>query len=198
MNSFLRLLLIIVMVSMLTAENALSDNTVKLASRQPVLESKVHIDVRSTDFQHEGELPVRLTGQGENASPQISWSEIPSKTKSLVLICEDPDAPRADAFVHWILYGIPPVLSSLPAKLDAVPEVASVLGARQGRNSFGKVGYLGPMPPPGHGVHHYHFQLFALDNEVHIENVPEISHLLKVMEGHVLAVGDLVGTYERK
>ena len=125
------------------------------------------------------------------------WEGAPAGTQELVLLCEDPDAPFPQPYLHWMAFGIPGNVTELPA---GVPKEASAgFGMmRQGKNSSKSDGYTGPMPPVGHGVHHYHFQIFALDAKLHVKESPEREELAKAMVGHVLAQGELVGTYERK
>jgi Raf kinase inhibitor-like YbhB/YbcL family protein len=135
-------------------------------------------------------IPRRHTGEGEDLSPPLVWSGLPPGTLELALICDDPDAPRPTPWVHWVRYGIPPTTRSLP-------EGAARPGV-DGANSWpeGK-GYRGPMPPPGHGVHHYHFRLYALDTTLDLEPGATKAQLLAAMQDHILAMADLVGTYER-
>jgi Raf kinase inhibitor-like YbhB/YbcL family protein len=106
-------------------------------------------------------------------------------------MCEDPDAPFPEPFVHWIVYGIPPTVHALDG--------ARATQWKEGRNSKLQTGFTGAAPPSGHGVHHYHFQVLALDKPLDQEE-PGLGRgaLLSAMRGHVLAFGDLVGTYERR
>jgi len=145
-----------------------------------------------------GSIPRKYSGEGENVSPPLQWSGVPVATRELLLICEDPDAPRAEPFIHWILYGLPPERTSVPEAVPAAQIVASLDGARQGKNNAAKIGYMGPMPPLGHGIHHYHFQLFALDEPVRLGSEPGRHGLADAMSFQVLSAGELIGTYERK
>jgi Raf kinase inhibitor-like YbhB/YbcL family protein len=143
-------------------------------------------------------IPRRYTGDGDDLSPALSWSELPERTKGLALIVEDPDAPRPEPFVHWVLYGIP---ADAPGLVEGIPKeatLASPAGALQGKNSFGQIGYGGPAPPRGHGAHHYHFRLFALDEPLNVREALDNKALLAVMSGHVLEEAEVVGTYERR
>ena len=155
------------------------------------------LDVESVVFEADGPIPRKYSGEGENVSPPLRWSGIPAGAKELVLICEDPDAPKAEPYIHWVLYGLSAQQTSLPEGIPATESLAMLGGFRQGRNSAGKIGYTGPMPPIGHGVHRYHFQLFALFEATGLSNHPDRDELIDAMSGHVLALGDLVGTYER-
>lgn len=152
--------------------------------------SNMLIEVSSPAFEPGGAIPTRYTGEGQNISPPLSWAGLPQGTKEIAVICDDPDAPGAEPFVHWVLYKI-------PANITALPE-GSMQGALEGENSTGKLGYSGPMPPPGGGVHHYHFKVYALDAKLDVEVGLTKDQLLKAMEGHILAEGELIGTYERR
>lgn len=145
-----------------------------------------HLEIQSTSFQNGARIPVRHTRDGENAAPALSWSGVPEETKSLALICDDPDAPTPKPFVHWVLYNIPPNATSVPAR-----------GAVEGLNDFGERGYDGPEPPKGHGTHHYHFRLLALDTMIEPKEGMKKDELLRAMKGHVLGEGEIVGTYLR-
>jgi Raf kinase inhibitor-like YbhB/YbcL family protein len=147
-------------------------------------------ELRSTAFAHGGAIPAKYSRQGGNQHPPLSWSGVPDGTRELALVVEDPDAPGPEPFVHWIAYGIPATAAELP-------EGTRSADVREGSNSFGKVGYDGPAPPPG-GAHHYHFRLFALDDAVEIGERPDKKALLAATKGHTLAEVDLVGTYQTK
>ena len=143
-------------------------------------------------------IPQKYTADGANVSPPLSWSGVPDGAKELALVVEDPDAPRPEPFVHWLVYGIPVDAPGLP---ERAPLQQTALreprGAAQGKNSFGKIGYGGPAPPPGHGTHRYHFRLYALDAPLELSGTPDKQSLLAAMSGHVMEEADLVGTYQR-
>jgi Raf kinase inhibitor-like YbhB/YbcL family protein len=135
-------------------------------------------------------LPISVTRDGAGDPPELVWESLPAGTKSIAVVVEDPDAPRPEPFVHWIVYGIPPSAVSLDA--------TTLLAARQGKNSALRRGYAPPSPPPGHGVHHYHFQVIALDFPIAYADDVGKRELLATMLGHVLGWGEIVGTYERR
>ena len=155
-----------------------------------------HISVASAAFAPGTSIPLRHAKHGENLSPPLSWPEVPDATVSVAVLCEDPDAPGTEPFVHWVLFGLSPATKSLP---EGIPEGATAAGFGQGRNSYGNLRYDGPAPPPEHGVHHYHFQVFALDMSLTPHDATPLDRdgLARAMSGHVLAAGELVGTYER-
>jgi Raf kinase inhibitor-like YbhB/YbcL family protein len=157
------------------------------------------LSLRSTAFAPDGALPRRHAGEGEDRSPPLSWGEPPDGTAGFALICDDPDAPTAEPWVHWLIYNIPAGARELPEGIAPVALPPTPAGAIQGVNSWGRgnLGYRGPAPPRGHGVHHYRFRLYALDAELALEPGIEKAALLTAMQGHVLAEGELVGTYER-
>lgn len=141
-------------------------------------------------FEDGGALPERATKDGAGEPPPLQWSEPPPETRELVLIVEDPDAPKPEPFVHWLVYDISAEARSLDAE--------SVKHAREGKNSLLASSFTPAAPPPGHGVHHYHFQLFALDAPLALEKDETKGKLLEQMTGHVIARGELTGTYERR
>ncbi|HEU4412147.1 MAG TPA: YbhB/YbcL family Raf kinase inhibitor-like protein [Polyangiaceae bacterium] len=138
--------------------------------------------------------PLYSSTEGQNVSPPLAWGGIPPRARELALLCEDPDARATTPFVHWTLYRLSPTVHRLPEGLG--PDDGP-LGAVQGKNSRHRDGYDGPAPPRGSGVHHYHFQLFALDAPLDLGPHADRDTLTAAMLGHVLALGELVGTYER-
>jgi len=155
------------------------------------------ISVSSPAFGESAAIPKQYTQDGANMSPPLRWSGVPTEARELVLVVEDPDAPMPNPVVHWILIGIPPTTSALPENLPMGPGMVDPAGAQHGRNYNGEQSYTGPKPPIGHGVHHYHFQIFALDKKLSVGPAPEKNDLVKAMQGHVIAQGELIGTYER-
>ncbi len=112
-----------------------------------------------------------------------------------MLIMDDPDAPGR-TFLHWLLYGLPVGVSSLPEGVPQTPVLEALGGARQGRTDFGKVGYGGPCPPRGR-PHRYFFRLYALDAELDLSPGASRAEVEAAMRGHVLGEGELMGTYGR-
>ncbi|WP_038053439.1 YbhB/YbcL family Raf kinase inhibitor-like protein [Thioalkalivibrio sp. ALJ1] len=137
-------------------------------------------------------IPKRHSGEGEDTSPALQWRDLPQGTKGLAVICHDPDAPLIQpgtyGFVHWVLYNLPPDLGGLPEGTD--------LGAT-GQTDFGRTGYGGPMPPEGHGKHHYFFWLLALDADLQLPPGLTLGQFLERAESHVIGMNRLVGTYQR-
>lgn len=156
------------------------------------------ITITSAAFKAGTPIPKTHTGEGQDTSPPLEWSGVPKEAKQLALICDDPDAPRAEPWVHWVIYGLPPEAKGLPQAVPTDETLREPAGARQGTNDFGKSGYGGPMPPRGHGTHHYHFKLYALDAPLDLKPGLTKRKLLDAMQGHSLAQGELIGTYERK
>jgi hypothetical protein len=143
-------------------------------------------------------IPRQYTGEGDDISPSLAWSGLPAATKELAVIMDDPDAPRPEPWVHWVIYKIPVTAAGLPERVPAGERVGHPAGALQGKNSGGTFGYHGPLPPNGHGVHHYHFKLYALDAALDLQSGLDKPGLLAAMKGHILGQAELVGTYERK
>ena len=143
-------------------------------------------------------IPKDYTADGQNASPPLAWTDPPEGTRSFALICDDPDAPSSKPWVHWVLFKLPGTATALPEGIPAeTREVKNPAGALQGLNSWAKLGWGGPLPPVGHGTHHYHFKLYALDAAVSLPPSAGKEELLRAMTGHVLAEGELIGTYRR-
>ncbi len=132
-------------------------------------------------------IPRRHTCEGEDLSPDLAWSAPPEGSRSLALIVDDPDAPGG-TFTHWLAWGLEPGAGGL-AEGEGGPV--------EGRNDFGTTGYRGPCTPPGHGPHRYFFRLHAIDAELDLPAGAGKRELERALDGHVLAVAELVGTYER-
>lgn len=159
------------------------------------------MQLTSSVFKDQKEIPKRYTGEGQDVSLPLEWSGVPQKCREFVLICEDPDAPKRPEkdhpYVHWIIYNISPSVTSLPEGIPSFSRIEVPVRADQGINSFGKIGYGGPMPPVGHGTHHYIFRLYALDTELALKPGANKQELLEAMQGHIITQTELVGTYKR-
>jgi len=148
----------------------------------------------SSAFAEGSSIPSKYTCDGDDVSPPLKWSGVPQGAKSLALICDDPDAP-AGIWVHWVMYNIPAAITELP---EGVPASDAVLGsARQGVNDFRRIGYGGPCPPRG-SPHRYYFKLYALDTELALKPKAAKKDVVNAMQGHILAEGQLMGTYKRR
>ena len=154
---------------------------------------RVTMKLSSPAFVDGGFIPEKHTCEGEDLSPPLSWSDLPEGTKSLTLICEDPDAPMG-TWVHWVIFNIPPDSDGLP---EGVPQDGELPdGTRQGINDFGRIGYNGPCPPPGK-AHRYYFKLYALDAKLELNPGVTEDQVLRKIEGHILAQAQLMGRYQR-
>jgi Raf kinase inhibitor-like YbhB/YbcL family protein len=143
--------------------------------------------LESSAFENAQAIPSRHSCDGEDVSPPLRWSNVPEGTRSLALIVDDPDAPGG-VFTHWLAWGLDPSGEGL-GEGESAP--------REGRNDFGTKGYRGPCPPPGHGRHRYVFRLYALDAEPELAAGATKAELEQAIEGNVLTIAELVGTYER-
>jgi len=148
------------------------------------------IQVHSIAFGDGSELPISCTADGVGAPPPLSWHGLPPAAESIVVICEDPDAPALEPFLHWLVYGMTGVVQELDAQ--------SQHDYRLGKNSRDEASFTPAAPPAGHGVHHYHFQVFALDTALELSAGSERDDVIAAMKGHVLGWGELVGTYQRE
>lgn len=140
-------------------------------------------------------IPTRYTCDGENSSPKLEIRSVPSTTKSLVLIVDDPDAPQKNPFVHWVLYNIPANIVFLGQGMSKIAQFPN--GTCQGINDFNKIGYDGPCPPPG-PAHRYFFRCYALDIVIPYEPNMTKDRLLKLCQGHIIDQAQLIGIYQRK
>jgi Raf kinase inhibitor-like YbhB/YbcL family protein len=152
--------------------------------------------ITSSAFDNGDTIPVKYSQEGHDISPDLQWQHVPGGTMELVLICEDPDAPRAEPFVHWLAYGIDPALNGLPEDLPKL-EVLKHPILLQGLNSSGTPGYTGPLPPVGHGWHRYQFHLYALSEPVRIHEGAEVHEVRKAIKGKILEEALLLGRYIR-
>ena len=154
--------------------------------------AKMAITITSTAFTDGGMIPRDYTCDGKDISPPLAWTGVPEGTKSLAIICDDPDAPMG-TWVHWVLFNIPASVNELPHSMKHGKVLEN--GAKHGINDFRKFGYGGPCPPGG--THRYYFKIYALDNELPQEPGITKAELLKAMKGHILAEGQLMGKYKR-
>lgn len=154
------------------------------------------LTLTSSAFADRHEIPVDYTCEGADISPALAWSGVPTGTKSLALIVDDPDAPDPAAprmtWVHWVLYNLPAEVTKLPEGIepDELPA-----GTREGKNDWKKTGYGGPCPPIGR--HRYFFKLFALDAVLPDLKHPTKAQLEQAMQGHILEKAELMGTYQK-
>jgi hypothetical protein len=149
-----------------------------------------NLKITSTAFGPEGRIPKRNGGDGDNLSPPLEWSGAPAGTKQFALACFDYDAPLARGFVHWVVYGIPPSVTKLSEGQAPTVFVPGVNGA-------GKPGYMGPYPPNGHGVHHYYFWVYALNDVLNLKPGLNLEQFLDAIAPHIMEQARIVGLYER-
>ena|SRR5438067_729527 len=172
-----------------------SPEALSLARIQPRNPGAV-LELVSDALGADGGIDLRHSAYGGNLSPPLRWTPLEG-AGAYALILEDPDAPRERPFVHWLIWNIPGETTSLPEGLPNSADLVSPQNAVQGRNDNGSFGYFGPRPPPGHGLHHYHFQIFALDGPLSLRpEKADLRALVDAMKGRVLADGELVGLFE--
>jgi hypothetical protein len=160
-------------------------------------EGRSAMEIRSSAFDPESRIPLRHTCDGEDLSPQLSWSGVPEGVESFVLIMDDPDAPPG-TWVHWLCYDLPGDVRELPEGLARSESLdgGGIQGMCWGVDSFSRVGYYGPCPPPGL-PHRYSFRLYALDAKLGLPPKATKKQVVEAMKGRVLAEAELVGLYER-
>ena len=169
-----------------------SMSSTKSVQRKEVKQMTILSAFKDGDF-----IPKKYACEGQDINPEIVVSNVPEGAKTIAIICEDPDAPIG-TFVHWVLWNFPVNGSSVKIpegirKVEKLPD-----GTMQGYNDFGKIGYNGPCPPKGHGVHHYHFRVYAVNNVLELKGKITKKELEKALSGKILAQAEIIGLYERK
>jgi Raf kinase inhibitor-like YbhB/YbcL family protein len=181
-----------VILSVCVASAALLD-PVEAALRRQAPGAPVSFQLSSSAFSPNESIPKKFTCDGNNVSPQLSWTGSPHTVQSFALVMDDPDAP-AGTWVHWILYNLP--LDSWELTENVPPREQLPNGARQARNSFNQIGYGGPCPPPGK-PHRYFFKLYALDIKLRLRPNPTKADVERAMQTHIVAQAELIGLYSR-
>jgi Raf kinase inhibitor-like YbhB/YbcL family protein len=160
---------------------------------QPERGKPAMLQLTSSAFEPESNIPAQFSCDGRDVSPDLSWSAAPTRTKSFALVMHDPDAPIAGGYTHWIVYNIPATAHHLT---EGIPNQDRLLdGTMQGKNDAGKYGYTGPCPPSG--THRYYFRLYALDVQLDPSAGSSKASIEKAIQGHVLATAELLGRYKR-
>lgn len=181
MNNITEMLILIVIVLM--SNNMIGQNNNG---------GTMSLELKSRAFENEEMIPEKFSCDGEDISPELTWSGAPENTKSFALICDDPDAP-VGTFVHWVIFNIPADVSKLGENVPNHELLEN--GAEQGKNDFGKIGYGGPCPPGG--THRYYFKLYALDQKVNLDPGISKDQLLDEIKDNIIDEAQLMGRYER-
>jgi Raf kinase inhibitor-like YbhB/YbcL family protein len=169
-----------------------------LAIERSDTKTSQHLKVNSGVFGDGDVIPPEFSDYDHGASFPLAWSDGPVGTRSYAVLVEDPDVRKApEPFAHWVVWNIPVHAHHLPRGVPARAKLEDPAGARQGATSMGNVGYFGPRPPAGDAPHHYHVQVFALDRLLDLPEGADRDDLIEAIAGHVLASGELVGTFER-
>jgi Raf kinase inhibitor-like protein, YbhB/YbcL family len=161
--------------------------TIPSESESKATEATMSLTLTSDAFANGQSIPAKYSCVGKNISPAITWDEPPAGTKSFALIVDDPDAPMG-TWVHWVLF-------NLPANARSLQENADSSAMSAGKNSSGNLRYDGPCPPSG--THRYYFKLYALDTTIGLQPGATKEQVLKEMKGHILAQGELMGTFSK-
>ena len=150
------------------------------------------LTLSSSAFAQGKPIPAEYSCKGHNISPALAWSGAPANTASFALIVDDPDAP-VGTYTHWVIYDMPATNQGLPQ--DVAPQPILNDGTSQGKNSANHQNYDGPCPPSG--THRYFFKLYALDTRLNLGPGATADQLRKAMQGHILAQGELMGTFSK-
>jgi len=153
--------------------------------------------IHSSAFVDEGEIPRRYTGEGENISPPLSWGALPRGAKESVLICIDSDPRMTKPWIHWLLYKIPIGIHDLNEGMPRRGVIEEPARMLQGRNSWGNIGYEGPLPHFEDEWHTYHFKLLALGTELSVGAALEYDDLIRAINGHICGQVEILGKYQR-
>ena len=164
-----------------------------VALQHAATRATANLHVTSPDFDAGATIPVRHTDYGEGRSPALRWKPI-GGARSYAVLVEDPDAPTARPFVHWLAWNIPPDVHALPGDIRADATSPAPTTMREGRNDAGGVGWFGPRPPAGDPAHRYHFEVLALDAMLDLPDGATREDLLATIDGRVIAKGELVAT----
>ena len=171
---------------------------VPLAIKRSQTRTNGHLTVTSAAFKGGAAIPAPFSAYEQDNSFPLAWSGAPASTQSYVLIMEDPDSQRSPKpVIHWIAWNIPARTTGLREGLQKQDRLEDPSGMRQGPGTSGQVGYHGPRPPAGDPTHHYHLQLFAIDRSLDLPPGAERDEILAAIDGHVVAAGELVGTFKR-
>ena len=144
-------------------------------------------------FKHLETIPTKYTADGENINPELQITNIPKNTKTLTLICDDPDAKKICGFtwIHWLIFNIPTNKEKIVIQENSIP-------GKSGDSSYHKDSYGGPNPPAGTGIHNYHFKIYALDTELNLQKNASLEEINNAMQNHILDNCEIIGTYQRK
>jgi len=164
------------------------------ATQTATPEADMSLELKSDAFVNGQSIPAKYSCIGKNISPALTWNDPPAGTQSFALIVDDPDAP-VGTWVHWVLFNIPADERNLPEDLPVTGKNVDPNAIYFGKNSSGNTRYDGPCPPSG--THRYYFKLYALDSLVNLLPGATKDELLKAMQGHILAQGELMGTFSK-
>ncbi len=156
------------------------------------VEGVMELPVTSSAFGEGEMIPAKYTADGANVSPPLAWNSIPEGTKSIALICDDPDAPMG-TWIHWVMYNLPGDLTGLPENVPSGENPPT--GGKHGITDFGTYGYGGPAPPSG--THRYFFKIYALDTVLNLNEGITKAQLEQAMQNHILDKAELIGLYKR-
>jgi Raf kinase inhibitor-like YbhB/YbcL family protein len=184
----LMILLVVTMLACSPRQQPAAPSPTPAVQKETIMELKL----KSAAFKEGQTIPRQYTCDGVNVSPPLEWSGAPKNAKTIAIIADDPDAPRG-TWVHWVLYNLPAENIGLVENLAATETLKA--GGFQGKNDFDKIGYGGPCPPSG--THRYFFKIYAVDAELPLPAGATKAELEKAMQGHIVAQGQLMGTYSR-
>jgi Raf kinase inhibitor-like YbhB/YbcL family protein len=185
-------LLIFACAALDLARSDLPATSANSSTSLPEKESSM-FQIKSNAFQGDANIPSRFTCEGENISPELSWSGAPQGTKTFALVLHDPDAPRRGGYTHWVVFNIPATENQVA---ENAPKNSNFPGGgTQGKNDDGSSGYTGPCPPSG--THRYYFHLYAVDQELNLRENATGEQLQKALKGHIVGQAEFMGRYQK-
>ncbi|MER3496539.1 MAG: YbhB/YbcL family Raf kinase inhibitor-like protein [Armatimonadota bacterium] len=158
----------------------------------------MNLTVSSASSKSGATIPLVHSDYGDRKSPQLAWSGVPSGTKSIVVLCEDPDSFSPKPYAHWLVANIPATMTSLPLDVSRTPAPSALGGGIQGTGYAGVLGYFGPKPPTKDPAHAYHFQVMALDTNLDLKPGFTRAELTDKVKGHVIGKGEIVGMFKKE
>jgi Raf kinase inhibitor-like YbhB/YbcL family protein len=164
-----------------------------LAPGGPTPKKEARMELQIPAFSNGGTIPRAHTADGPDRSPALHWGDPPSGTQAFALIVDDPEAP-VGTWVHWVLYDLPGTARSLAEDQPRTADLPG--GTHQGKNSWGRLGWNGPSPPPGK-PHRYFFRLIALSVPLGLPAGATRGQVDAAVKGKVLAEATWMGTYGR-
>jgi Raf kinase inhibitor-like YbhB/YbcL family protein len=196
---WLIILLCIIIISLiyinLKGDNKMNNDNNPKNNIENDVKEELQFEVTSPAFKNGDYIPAKYTGHGEDISIPLLFNNVSSSGKSIAVIMDDPDAPTTTPFVHWLIWNIPASITKIPEGIPNTKDVSILNGAVQGKNGFGRIGYMGPNPPSG--THTYKIKICVLDTFLNLGSESSKEDIEKAMNGHIIESYLLEGKFSR-